>query len=277
MPENSFQILTADGLTLRGMDWQPSRKARAAICLIHGIGEHIGRYAHVVAALNQAAFAVVGVDLRGHGTSDGPRGVIPSFDAFLDDMDLMLSEAGRRYAGVPIVLYGHSLGGLLVLYYPLKRQVKAAGVVASSPQLRLGFKPPAWKTAMGRLLFNLWPSFNMPSGLDQSALSHDPQVVRAYASDPLVHDRVSPRLGIGLIDLGQWVLDHAAEFSLPLLVFNGSRDRLISPEACQELTDKVPGDCTHKVWENLFHETHNEPQKAEVIAYMIEWIKAHTR
>lgn len=277
MAQNQIEIRTADHLTLRGSDWPPPAGARAAICLIHGIGEHVGRYAHVVAALNQAGFAVVGLDLRGHGRSDGPRGFTPSFDAYLDDMDLLLGEARSRYPGAPIVLYGHSLGGLLVLYYPLRRQSKVAAVVASSPQLRLAFKPPAWKTTMGRLMFNLWPAFNTPSGLEQAALSRDADVVRAYAADPLVHDRVSARLGIGLIDLGQWVLDHASDFSLPLLVYNGSRDRLTSADACREFAAKVPGDCTLKIWEGLYHETHNEPERAEVIAFVVDWTKAHTR
>ncbi len=275
MGQKEIEIRTEDGLHLRGFDWRPEGDPLAAVCLVHGIGEHVGRYAHVVAALNQAGFAVVGLDLRGHGRSDGPRGFTPSFDAYLDDMDLLLGEARSRYPGAPVVLFGHSLGGLLMLYYPLRRDVKVAGVVASSPQLRLAFKPPAWKTTMGRLMFNLWPAFNMPSGLEQAALSRDAQVVRAYAADPLVHDRVSARLGIGLIDLGQWVIDHASEFSLPLLVYNGSQDRLTSADACREFAAKVPGDCTLKIWEGLYHETHNEPQKAEVIAFMLDWLKRH--
>lgn len=129
---------------------------------------------------------------------------------------------------------------------------------------------------MGRLMFNVWPGFNMPSGLEQAALSRDMEVVRAYAADPLVHDRVSARLGIGLIDIGQWLLDHASEFPLPLLVYNGSQDRLASADAAREFAAKVPGDCTLKIWDGLYHETHNEPEKAEVLGFMIQWIKAHT-
>ena len=276
MVETQVPVKSKDGLTLTGLEWEPACEARGVVCLIHGLGEHIGRYPHVAAALNQAGFAVIGLDLRGHGRSEGPRGFTPSFDAYLDDMDLLLGEARSRYPGTRIILYGHSLGGLLVLYYPLRRKATVVGVVASSPQLRLAFKPPAWKTTMGRLMFNIWPGFILSSGLEQAALSRDPEVVRAYAADPLVHDRVSARLGIGLIDIGQWLLDHASEFPLPLLVYNGSRDRLISADASREFAAKVPGDCTFKLWDGLYHETHNEPQKAEVLGFMIQWIKAHT-
>jgi acylglycerol lipase len=276
MPESHIETKSKDGLKLVGREWKPGGKARGAICLVHGIGEHTGRYPHVAAAYNQAGYAVLGLDLRGHGLSEGQRGFTPSYDAFLDDIDVLLGEARSRYPSLPLFFYGHSLGGNLVLYHALRRQPALTGVVASSPQLRLAFQPPAWKTTMGRLLFNIYPAFSMPSGLEQAALSHDPEVVRAYAADPLVHDKVSARLGIGLIDVGLWLLDHAAEFALPLLIYCGSEDRLVSAGACREFASKVKGDCTIKIWEGLYHETHNEPQKAEVLAFVTQWLKAHT-
>jgi alpha-beta hydrolase superfamily lysophospholipase len=101
-------------------------------------------------------------------------------------------------------------------------------------------------------------------------------VVRAYADDPLVHDRVTPRLGIGLIDVGLWLLDHASELALPALIYIGSEDRLTSAQACREFAPKVRGDCSLKIWDGLYHETHNEPQQGEVLAFMIQWLKAHT-
>jgi len=277
LTETEWTLQSKDGLTLKGRQWTPTTAPRAVVGLLHGIGEHIGRYSHVAAALNQAGFAMLGFDLRGHGRSEGPRGFTPSYDAYLDDIDLLIGEARNRYPGKPFFLYGHSLGGNLILYYVLRRRAELTGVVASSPELRLAFNPPAWKTTMGRMMFNLWPAFSMPSGLEQAALSRDPAVVRAYASDPLVHDRVSARLGIGMLDVGQWLLDRASEFPLPLLVFAGSADRIVSAEACREYAGKVRGDCTLKIWDGLYHETHNEPEKADVIGLMVRWIQDHTR
>ncbi|MBM3122572.1 MAG: alpha/beta hydrolase [Chloroflexi bacterium] len=276
MTDTELTLKSKDGLTLIGRQWTPAT-ARGVVALVHGFGEHVGRYSHVAAALNQAGYAMLGYDLRGHGRSGGQRGFTPSYDAFLDDIDLLLGEARTRFPGKPLFLYGHSLGGNLVLFYTLRRKPQLAGVVASAPQLRLAFKPPAWKTTMGRLMFNVWPGFSMPSGLEQAALSRDPEVVRAYAADPLVHDRVSARLGIGLIDVGNWLLEQASEFSLPLLVYSGSADRLTSPGACGEFAGKVRGDCTLKIWDGLYHETHNEPEKADVLGLMVRWIQDHTR
>jgi len=274
MAETQVTVKSKDGLVLVGREWKPMGEARGVVCLVHGIGEHVGRYPHVAAAFNQAGYAMIGVDQRGHGRSEGPRGHTPSYDAFLDDIDVQLAEAAGRHPGKPLFLYGHSLGGNFVLFYSLRRRPRLAGVIASAPSLRLAFKPPAWKTTMGRLMYNLIPAFSMPSGLETAALSHDPSVVDAYIHDPLVHNRVSARLGIGMIDIGEWILAHASEFSLPLLVFIGSEDRLTSVDASREFASKVPGNCTFKIWDGLYHETHNEPQKAEVLDYMIQWIKS---
>ena len=276
MAETQVTVKSKDGLTLVGREWSPAGEVRGVVCLVHGIGEHVGRYPHVAAAFNQAGYVMIGVDQRGHGRSEGPRGHTPSYDTFLDDIDVQLAEAAGRHPGKPLFLYGHSLGGNFVLFYSLRRKPRLAGVIASAPSLRLAFKPPAWKTTMGRLLYNLMPAFSMPSGLETAALSHDLSVVDAYVHDPLVHNRVSARLGIGMIDVGEWILAHASEFSLPLLVFIGSQDRLTSADASREFAAKVPGDCTFKLWDGLYHETHNEPQKAEVLGFMIQWIKAHT-
>ena len=276
MSETRITAKSKDGVMLVGREWKPAGAIRGAVCLVHGIGEHTGRYPHVAAAFNQAGYALLGLDLRGHGQSEGQRGFTPSYDAFLDDLDVALAETRSRNPSQPLFFYGHSLGGNLVLYHAIRRKPALAGVIASSPQLRLAFQPPAWKTFMGRLLFNIYPAFSMPSGLEQAALSHDPEVVRAYAADPLVHDKVSARLAIGLIDVGLWLLEHAAEVSHPLLVYCGGQDRLVSADACREFAAKVKGDCTIKIWEGLYHETHNEPQKAEVLAFVMEWLKAHT-
>lgn len=276
MPEIRIETTSQDGLKLVGREWKPDGKPRGAVCLVHGIGEHTGRYPHVAAAFDREGYAMLGFDLRGHGLSEGPRGYTPGYDVFLEDIDVALREVRARFPSTPVFLFGHSLGGNLVLYYAIRRQPALAGVVASSPQLRLAFQPPASKTVLGRLLFNLWPSFTMTSGLDQAALSHDPAVVQAYAQDPLVHDKLTPRLGIGLIDVGLWLLDHASELSLPLLIYCGSEDHLVSAEACREFAAKVKGDCTLKIWDGLYHETHNEPQKADVLNMVTQWLKAHT-
>ncbi len=262
---------SADGLQLVGRSWEPAGEPRAVVCLVHGLGEHCGRYQHVAAALTEAGFAVLACDQRGHGRSAGKRGVIPSYDALMDDIGLLLEQASQRYPVKLRFLYGHSLGGNEVINYALRRKPALAGVVATSPGLRTAFKPPAAQLAVGRLMNKVWPSFTMPNGLELAAISRDPAVVEAYQQDPLVHDRLSARLGMELLETGEWAIAHAGEFPVPLLLMHGTADRLTSYEASQEFASKAP-DYTLKLWDGLYHETHNEPEKDVVLGTVISWI-----
>ncbi|MER2598245.1 MAG: lysophospholipase [Caldilineales bacterium] len=260
-----------DGLALAGYLWQPDGTPRAVIALVHGLGEHAGRYRHVAAALNAAGYAVLAFDQRGHGRSAGKRGVIPRYDALMDDIDLLLAQVRQRFPGQHIFLYGHSLGGNEVLNYALRRQPNLAGVVATSPGLRTTTPPPAAQLALGKVMNRIWPAFTMPNGLELAAISRDPAVVRAYEADPLTHDRLSAALGIGLLEAGEWALAHAAEFPVPLLLIHGDADRITAPAASTEFASRAP-DSTLKLWPGLYHETHNEPEQAAVLAYTVTWL-----
>ncbi len=278
MQHVDFHWQSPDGLRLYGQAWEPETAPAAVVCLVHGLGEHSGRYAHVAAALNAAGYALLGFDLRGHGKSGGPRGHTPSYDILMDDISHLLDEARTRYPDRPLFLYGHSLGGNLALNYALRRKPQLAGVISTSPALRTATPPPAWKITLGKLMYKIQPGMQMANGLDRDGLARDPEVVRAYASDPLVHDRISARLALDMLQTGEWALAHAAEFpSIPLLLVHGTADRLVSAKATQEFASKIRGDCTLKLWDDFYHETHNEPQKAQVLAFMVDWLQRHTR
>jgi alpha-beta hydrolase superfamily lysophospholipase len=282
MKRIEFTRTAPDGQELYYQGWAPEAQPKAVVCLVHGLGEHTGRYAHVGAALNDAGYALFGFDGRGHGKTPGPRGVTPKFDRSLDDIGLLLEEAATRYPGKPRFLYGHSMGGDLVLNYALQRKPSIAGVVATSPFLRPGFKPPASKLVAGRVLYRLAPNTVMPNGLELAGLARDPAVIEAYKSDPLVHDRMSARLGLDLLRQGEWALAHASEFPpIPLLIVHGTGDRLTSAPASEEFADTVIQaaqagtcgcQCTLKLWPGYYHETHNEPEKEQVLCYMIDWL-----
>jgi alpha-beta hydrolase superfamily lysophospholipase len=261
-----------DGLKMFARGWEPDGQPAAVIVLLHGHGEHIGRYAHVGQAFANAGFALLGFDLRGHGLSEGPRGHTPSYQHLNNDVTDFWEQAERRYPGAPCFLYGHSMGGNLALNYALTARSALKGVIATGPWLRLAFEPPAAKVALGRVMNNIAPAFAQPSGIEQAALSRDAEVVRAYASDPLVHDRISARLFLTIYDSGLWIIEHAAGLSLPTLLMHGGADRLTSCEASREFaakSDKV----TLRVWDGFYHEIHNEPEKAQVIQVMIDWMK----
>jgi acylglycerol lipase len=276
MQHFEFGWQTKDGLRLYAQGWQPETEPRAVVCLVHGLGEHSGRYPHLAAFLSQAGYALLAFDLRGHGKSEGQRGYAPSYEALLDDIAHLLEEATERYPDRPRFLYGHSLGGTLVITYALRRRPQLAGVIATGPFLRAAFEPPAWKLSLARIMYSLWPTLSLSNELDRQALSRDPQVVRAYNEDPLVHDRLTPRLTMDMFQSGLWSLEHAGEFPLPLLLMHGGADRVCSPQASREFAAQAGERCTLKIWDGFYHEIHNEPEQGQVFGYLLEWLNSQT-
>ncbi|MBC8206216.1 MAG: lysophospholipase [Kiritimatiellaeota bacterium] len=267
------EITTSDGLKLCGQEWTPDAEVKAVVCLVHGLGEHCGRYEHVAETLNRHRIALVAFDLRGHGQSGGKRGHAPSYERLMSDIFQGLENARKRYPNLPLFLYGHSLGGNLVIHYALQKHPDLTGVIASAPLLRLPFEPPAWKTGLLRRMYALWPRLTLPSGLETAALSRDTGVVRAYRNDPLVHDRISARLGVDMLDAGEWNLEHAAEFPLPLLLMHSDTDRITCAQASREFAKRAGQTCTLKVWEKLYHDLHQEAEQREVLAVVLEWME----
>jgi alpha-beta hydrolase superfamily lysophospholipase len=274
MQHSTAALRSADDVSLYGEVWQPDGQARAAVCLVHGLGEHIGRWGHVGAFLAERGYGVVGFDLRGHGKSGGKRGHAPSYDGVMDDIALALGKTGAVFPGRPIVLYGHSLGGNLAINYVLRRRTALDGVVASAPLLRPGVAPAAWKVTMGKLMYTVAPGFMMANGLDRANLSQDASVVRAYASDPLVHDRVSARFALDFLRAGEWALENASSLTLPMLLVQGGKDHLVSVVDNRAFAHKAGPLCSLKEWDGLCHEIHNEPSKDEVLGHLASWLDA---
>jgi alpha-beta hydrolase superfamily lysophospholipase len=267
-----------DGLDIFAEGWEPTVVLpKAVVCLVHGLGEHISRYAHVAEALGREGFILFGADLRGHGRSGGPRGHISSIEDFMQDIDILLEQARQRYPGLPVILYGHSLGGIQVLHYGLIRKPNVKGVVATSSGLHTAIEKQSMKVLMAKVLGSLMPAVAIPSGLDAKTISHDEAVVQAYINDPLVHDRIS--LGFGKIMLGvtAWTLAHAGEFSLPLLLMHGKADALAFPSSSTEFAAALKDKCTLVLWDEAYHELHNEPEKNEVFKTMTLWMDARLR
>ena len=275
MEISEWKWKTFDGLEMYARGWSPQGQPKAAIMLVHGHGEHVGRYEHVAAALTEKGYAMLGFDLRGHGQSGGARGSTPSYDALMDDIASFSGQAETRYAGLPRFLYGHSMGGNLVLNYALRRKPDLHGVIATGPWLKLAFDPPVTQVTLSRMMNNLAPGFTQHSKLDTKGLSHDQAVVTAYENDPLVHDMVSARLFLVMYESGLWALEHASEFPLPLLLMHGAADPITSARASQEFAQKAGDKATLKVWDGLYHEIHNEFEKPEVFKSMLDWLDKH--
>ena len=268
-----------DGVELFAQAWGPDVvQPRAVACLVHGLGEHTSRYTHVAEAFSKEGVILFGADLRGHGRSGGPRGHINSIEDFMGDIDLLLEQAHSRYLGLPLFLYGHSLGGILVLHYSLIRNPNVKGVIATSSGLHTALENQPAKVFLAKTLGSLTPATTLASGLDVKGISRDEKVVRAYVNDPLVHDKVSLGFGKIMLGVGTWTLEHAAEFPKPLLLLHGKQDPIALVSSSIEFAEPLREKCTLVLWDDALHELHNEPSIAgEVFKTMALWMDARLR
>lgn len=267
--EHSFY--SKDNLKLYMQGWE-IENPKAVIYMIHGLGEHSGRYRHMAAALNHAGYTLAAFDLRGHGTSQGQRGHSPSIDHLLDDIEIFAAQVTERYPYMSRFLYGHSLGGMLALNHLIRSKPDLLGAIVSAPGLRSSLQDQKMKVFLSKVLGLLLPNNPLKSGLDPKTLSHDNEVVKAYINDPLVHDDISFGLARTMLEGISRVFALASTIKTPLLVMHGSEDQLVFPSGSQELCQLITGDCTLKIWDGMYHEMHNEPQKEAVFKTMIDWM-----
>ncbi len=276
MKKEEYSLQPPNGPALWAQAWLPDDEPRAAIAFVHGIGEHSGRYGHIGEAAAARGYALLAFDLPGHGKSPGTRGHA-AFDGLAELAALHLEETRRRHAGKPLFLYGASLGGAIVLRMVLTRRPPVSGVVVSAPGLGVPVPVPAMKITLGRIMDRLWPSFTMGNGLDLKGLSRDPAVLEKVQADPMYHTRISARLGWGLIQSWDWFARQKGEFPAPLLIMQGTRDIVVDPAATKAFASRMTGDVTLKLWDGLYHELHNEPEKQTVLAFALDWMDKHAR
>ncbi len=267
-----FQEENTAGIKLHFRHWQVN-DARAVICLVHGLGEHIGRYGHVAEFFSIRNIASIGFDQQGHGRTDGKRGHAKCLDSMLDDVDLLVKTARKQYPNSPLFLYGHSMGGNVVMNYVLRRKPKLTGLVVSAPWIQLPVPPSPFLVLFGKVMNHLIPNLIQVSGLDVNELSNDPKVIEAYRKDPLVHDKISVRAGTALLGGAKWLDNFDGELTCPTLLMQGENDRITSPKGTADFAKRTKGDVTWKEWQGLKHEIHNEPQQNEVLAFLVEWME----
>ena len=262
-------LTTADGLSLRVREW-PQADARGSVLIVHGLGEHIGRYDHVAAHLNAWHWNVVGYDQRGHGESEGARGTITRRDDYLRDLAMVFDAVRARQPG-PLVLLGHSMGGLIAARFVAERVRSVDALVLSSPALDLGMS--GGQKFLLSLLGRIAPNLRVPNGLKPAWISRDPSVVHAYAEDPRVHNRVTPQLVRFMLESCERVRAKAPLWVVPTLLMYAGSDRCVAPAGSAAFAAAVPKSVlTAREFGPLFHEIFNEPEQAEVFDTLGDWL-----
>ncbi|GIX26020.1 MAG: lysophospholipase [Caldimonas sp.] len=264
-----------DGTLLSLRTWPaPEGAARAVVLIVHGLGEHSARYEHVATRLRDWGFQVVGYDHRGHGLSLGPRGSLQKDDDLLTDLAGVIDHVRQQHPG-PLVLFGHSMGGLTVARLVAGQLRPVDAVMLSSPALDIGLS--ALQLAALKASYKLTPTLQLPNGLDANGISRDPDVVVAYKSDPLVHDRITPRLVNFLLQGGEFVRACASQWKVPTLLMWATADRLVRPAGSATFAALAPQDLVQAhPFEGYFHELLNEPLEARerVFDVMRAWLGA---
>lgn len=279
MPDTTQAPFTlADGLNLALYDWPlPLRwRPRGVVLIVHGLGEHAWRYDPLAQRLNEWGFCVRAYDQRGHGDSGGARGVIPHEDALLDDLAEVVDDTRRHIAqpwSCPLILLGHSMGGLVAATFVQRRLAPVDALVLSSPALQTGIG--ALKKKLIDLLDRFAPNLALGNGLDASKISHDAAVVRAYEKDRRVHDRISARLACFIDDNGPKVLSAAPGWSVPTLLLYAGEDKLVRPQGSAAFAKAAPrAVVSSQRFEGLYHEIFNEDDPSEVFATLRRWLDA---
>ncbi|MBU0765603.1 MAG: lysophospholipase [Bacteroidetes bacterium] len=264
--------VTYDGIPVFGQSWRPDGKIHAVICIVHGLGEHSGRYGHWAIRFCNKGYAAISLDYRGHGKSGGKRGHCQRMYSLTKDAELLLQQSEFMFPFLPKVLYGHSLGGTIVLNYILEKTPLLNAVIVSAPWLRLAFEPKKARLAIGRIMNAVYPGFSQSMGLNPENLSRNEKIIEEYRHDELVHGKITAGMFFEVVKAGQWSLNNSDKVYLPLLLMHGDADRITSHRAGTEFAGRSNRYTTLKIWEGMYHELHNEPDNGKVFDYIIDWL-----
>jgi alpha-beta hydrolase superfamily lysophospholipase len=190
----------------------------------------------------------------------------------MNDTDLLVKKAHELFNGLPLIMYGHSLGGNIAANYVLRRQPELKGLIITAPYFKLAFDPPAWKVAMSKIMATILPALTLPTGLELSALSKDQSVVDAYKNDALVHDKISATFFINVHPAGLYPIEHAGELTTKTLAMHGLADRITSYQGTTAFAQNNPQMIELKLWDGLYHEIHNEKEKQQIFDYITGWL-----
>ncbi|MDX2445369.1 MAG: alpha/beta hydrolase [Bacteroidales bacterium] len=277
MQHEEFEIKNAENRILALQSWAPNQDEviNGVFCFVHGIGEHLSRYEHWAERSVAKGYVFFGLDLCCSGKSEGKIGFFYSYDSIMDDIDLLIKQAEMKFPGMPLYLYGHSMGGNIVLNYGLRKKSSIKGLIVTAPWLILRNSPSKVFLSLVRFLSKVVPNLiiDTSSSVSPEIISRDKAVVEKYIQDPMVHNKVSLKMAISLNDAAIYAMENAARLDIPLLLMHGSADQITDPEGSRQFYEVNTEKFTLKIWDGLYHELHNEPEKEVVFEYLIDWVK----
>jgi alpha-beta hydrolase superfamily lysophospholipase len=253
--------------------WKPGSKPKAVVTLVHGLGEHCGRYTPYIENFVNEGIAFVGFDLMGHGLSEGDRGTITEYQNLIDDVDICVLKTKALFPGVPQFVYAHSMGGNIVVNYLIRFHPKISGAVITSPWLKLTKEPLFLAKWISRILEWIIPDVTISNGLNIAHISHLAEEVEKYKTDKLNHDRISFLLFNSIAQNGVWAIKNSHLLKTPVLLTHGLDDKITSPKASHKFAKENPNYVEWKEWPAMYHELHNEAIRQELAKVVIQWMK----
>ena len=273
MHHTTYHKQNKKGQEIFAQSWTGEKEPIAVICHIHGQSDHSSRFEHVAAFFVAHQVDFFAADLIGHGKSGGVRGHVNHFDEYLETVDMLYDEVVTKYPGKPIFIYGHSMGGNVVINHALQNTKPVTGYIATSPWIRLAFDPPAWKVALGKTVKSILPALLQPTGLNPALISHDKEVVEKYKNDKLVHGKIAAAGFFEIFTKGKSILDRSAELRYPMFIAHGTEDQLTDHTASKAFANMRSDLIVYKEFPGLFHEMHNEPEKEQLFNAILHFIQ----
>lgn len=265
----NFTLTLPDNVSLSGKSWTVENP-KANLILVHGAGEHIGRYDHWAKYFNRIKVNVIGTDHYGHGNSPGIRGHFSDYKVYLDEVKGLIRKTVNESSDIPIILYGHSLGGNIVLNWILENEFSVDYVIASGPWIRLKLVPPKWKILLMNVLGGVMPALSQKNELDPDWLSRDKTIVEKYIYDPLVHSNITLSAAKSLFQRAEILDQYSNQINDKILLIHGSADKITDPAASEAFAKRTGVDFYSP--DGLYHEIHNEPEQIEIFNYICNWL-----
>ena len=255
--------------------WLPEGEVKAVLFIVHGVGEYIGRYTNVVNYFVPLGYAVYGIDHIGHGKSGGEREMVERFEDYTQNLEIFYKMVSAWQPDKPIIIYGHSMGGLISSLYLIDHQADFKAGILSAAAAKVPDNINGFTIAMGKFLSKIAPKFGLIA-LDTNYLSHDREVVDTYNADPQVfHGKMPVRLSAEMLSAMKRVEEEFHKVTLPLFILHGGGDKIVEPEGGKLLYEKAGSkDKTMKIYDGLYHEVHNEPEREMMFKDLEEWLEA---